>query len=82
MSDKVVIADDAAQCIFASSVITLIGFTPAPARDGLEALQIIESSGASILVCDLDMPGIDGHEVTRQIRAADPGRYIHIVMLT
>ncbi len=83
MSDKVVIAnDDATQRIFASSVISRIGFTPVLARDGLEALEMIESSGASILVCDLDMSGIDGHEVTRQIRAADPGRYIHIVMLT
>ncbi|MTE01081.1 SpoIIE family protein phosphatase [Paracoccus sp. YIM 132242] len=83
LSDRVVIADDdATQRIFASTVISRIGFTPVLARDGLEALEMIERSGASILVCDLDMPGIDGHEVTRRIRAADLGRYIHVVMLT
>ncbi|WP_207101901.1 PP2C family protein-serine/threonine phosphatase [Paracoccus shandongensis] len=83
LSDKVVIADDdATQRIFASTVVSRIGFTPVLARDGLEALEMIERSGASILVCDLDMPGIDGHEVTRRIRATDLGRYIHVVMLT
>ncbi|MGR3249402.1 MAG: PP2C family protein-serine/threonine phosphatase [Paracoccus sp. (in: a-proteobacteria)] len=82
-SARVIIADDdATQRIFASSVISRIGFTPILANDGLEALELVKSSGASILVCDLDMPGLDGHEVTRQIRAADLGRYIHIVMLT
>lgn len=78
----VIADDDATQRIFASSVISRIGFTPVLASDGLEALQMIEASGASILVCDLDMPGIDGHEVTRRLRAADLGRYIHVVMLT
>lgn len=83
LSDKVVIADDdATQRIFASAVVSRIGFTPVLARDGIEALEMIERSGASILVCDLDMPGLDGHEVTRRIRAADLGRYIHVVMLT
>lgn len=83
MANRIVIADDdATQRIFASTVISRLGFTPVLARDGLEALEMIESSGASILVCDLDMPGIDGHEVTRRLRAADLGRYIHVVMLT
>ena len=83
ISDRVVIADDdATQRIFAASVISRMGFAPLPVRDGFEALETIRSSGASILICDLDMPGIDGHEVTRRIRAADLGRYIHIVMLT
>jgi len=80
---QVVIADDdATQRIFASSVISRMGSQPLLAEDGLSALRLIEESGASILLCDLDMPGIDGHEVTRRIRQTNLGRYIHIVMLT
>ena len=53
-SARVIIADDdATQRIFASSVISRIGFTPILANDGLEALELVKSSGASILVCDL-----------------------------
>ncbi|WP_410217411.1 PP2C family protein-serine/threonine phosphatase [Paracoccus sp. (in: a-proteobacteria)] len=80
---QVVIADDdAMQRVFASSVVSRMGYQPLLAEDGLAALRLIEESGASILLCDLDMPGLNGHEVTRRIRQADLGRYIHIIMLT
>lgn len=79
----VVIADDdATQRTLAAAVVRRLGCKPLVAADGLMALQLIRDSGASILVCDLDMPGLDGHELTRRIRQLDLGRYIHIIMLT
>lgn len=79
----VVIADDdATQRTLAAAVVRRLGCKPLVASDGLMALQLIRDSGASILVCDLEMPGLNGHELTRQVRQSDLGRYIHIIMLT
>lgn len=79
----VVIADDdATQRTLAAAVVRRQGCRPLVADNGLSALQLIRESGASILVCDLEMPGMDGHELTREVRRMDLGRYIHIIMLT
>lgn len=79
----VVIADDdATQRTLAAAVVRRLGCRPLVADDGLAALQLIRESGASILVCDLEMPGLDGHQLTREVRRLDLGRYIHIIMLT
>lgn len=79
----VVIADDdATQRTLAAAVVRRLGCRPLVAGDGLSALQLIRESGASILVCDLDMPGLDGHQLTSEVRRMDLGRYIHIIMLT
>jgi len=79
----VVIADDdATQRTLAAAVVRRLGCKPLVASDGLMALQLLRDSGASILVCDLEMPGLDGHQLTRRVRQLDLGRYIHIIMLT
>ena len=37
------------------------------ARDGLEAVRLVEQLQPDVLVLDLKMPGLDGQEVTRQV---------------
>ncbi|WP_217629756.1 PP2C family protein-serine/threonine phosphatase [Paracoccus chinensis] len=78
----VIADDDATQRTLAAAVVRRLGCRPLVADNGLSALQLIRESGASILVCDLEMPGMDGHELTREVRRMDLGRYIHIIMLT
>lgn len=78
----VVADDDASQRMFTSAVLKRLGHTPLEAEDGDVALQLIRDSKAPILVCDLKMPGLDGHQLTEQVRALDLGYYVHIVMVT
>jgi putative two-component system response regulator len=52
------------------------------AGDGASALQIIESSQPSLVLLDVQMPGIDGYEVCRQIKAGPRGRLLPVVMIT
>ena len=61
------------------------------AADGEEALDLLfdrrkpdsEESGAPFLVLlDLKMPKVDGHEVLRQIRASDKLNKLRVVILT
>ena len=52
------------------------------AGDGASALQMIESSQPSLVLLDVQMPGINGYEVCRQIKAGPRGRLLPVVMIT
>jgi len=44
----------------------------AEARDGVEAVQLAERWSPDILVADIEMPGLDGIEVTRRVAQRHP----------
>ncbi len=50
------------------------------ARDGLEGLHAAKTSNFDVIVLDVMMPGMDGIEVARRLRAA--GHQTPIIMLT
>jgi two-component system, cell cycle response regulator len=59
------------------------GYEAVMARDGLEAWKILRSENAPRLaILDWMMPGMDGVEVCRHIRAAARELYIYVVLLT
>ena len=54
-------------------------FSTTIAEDGEEALSLYEKEGADLLILDLMLPGIDGYEVCRRIRASSD---VPIIMLS
>ncbi|RMG88238.1 MAG: response regulator [Candidatus Dadabacteria bacterium] len=48
------------------------GYRVAVARDGPEALEIYERELPDLVTLDLVMPGMDGLEVLRRLKAMDP----------
>jgi signal transduction histidine kinase/ActR/RegA family two-component response regulator len=52
------------------------------ATDGLAALDVLGSFEATVVLLDIGMPGIDGYEVARRIRAQFARRRIALVALT
>ncbi len=58
------------------------GFEPAEAPNGAEALELARAEPPALVFLDIDMPGIDGYEVCRRLRAERDTAQTTIVMLT
>lgn len=54
----------------------------AEAADGLAAVDVVSRTSADVVLMDIRMPGIDGVEATRRIRATASADDVRIVMLT
>jgi putative two-component system response regulator len=52
------------------------------AVDGVSALAAIESDAPDLVLLDVQMPGVDGYEVCRRIKAMPRGRLLPVVMIT
>ena len=75
--DDNVDAADALQTLF-----QLEGHRAAVAYDGQQALAAIAQCWPQLIVMDLGMPGMDGYETARQIRALANGRPALMIALT
>ena len=84
MDMKIIVADDMET--MRSSVCALLqhfGFVNvAEARDGYQALDIIRTDGADLLITDLDMPNMDGIALLRAIRSDDALKTLPVLFLT
>jgi len=52
------------------------------AEDGPTALAAIEAESPDLVLLDVQMPGMDGYEVCRRIKARPRGRLLPVVMIT
>ncbi len=60
------------------------GWHPSQAKDGVEALDLLRRADTlpDLILMDVEMPRMDGFELTATLRDQDPFRHIPIVMLT
>ncbi len=65
-----------------SGVLERLGFQVREASDGQEAVQIWETWHPHLIWMDMRMPGVDGHEATRQIKSTPEGWRTIIIALT
>jgi PAS domain S-box-containing protein len=80
---RVLVVDD--NCDAAESLGMLLemeGFKVSVAYDGVGALAALESFEPDIALLDIGMPGMDGYELARRIRATPRGRNLMLVALT
>ena len=80
---KILIADDSAVArMMLERALTRLGHDFAVATDGTEAWELFERTGADLVISDWMMPGMNGDELCRRIRATSEGTYTYIVLLT
>lgn len=80
---KIVIAeDDDAIAHMVNMALGDAGFLCLRARDGDEALRLVKAHDPDLLVLDVMMPRVDGHEVARRLKADVMWSRTPILMLT
>ena len=75
MFPSVLIVDDEPSILQPfEGLLTDEGFKVMTASNGYEALKIVEQDPPDIVLLDIWMPGIDGIETLKEIRATNPHR--------
>ncbi len=83
MSRRVLLVDDETHILRAAEIkLTRAGFQVICAIDGVEAWEHIQRELPDILVTDLQMPRMDGYELSRRVRECPETRDLPILMLT
>ena len=83
MTARVLIVDDIeANVKLLEARLTVEYFETLTARSGKEALEICASEGPDVVLLDVMMPGMDGFEVCRRLKADPKTHYIPVIMVT
>ena len=68
--------------LIATTLEDVAGFELAEAGDGREAIEVAAEQAPALVFLDIDMPGMDGLEACRRLRAEPATAHATIVMLT
>ena len=83
MGDKVLVVDDELQIRnLLSNFLTEEGYEVILASNGEEAVQLAERENPQVILLDILMPGIDGIETCRRLKAEAKTRFIPVIMAT
>jgi len=77
-----VVDDTAANIRLLEAVLGPHGYTIDRATSGAEALELLRASTPDLVLLDIVMPGLDGYEVCRRIRATSELELLPVVMIT
>ena len=75
-----IIDDDSNGTELTRSFLSRCGFDCLTASNGIQGMQIVQSSPPDLIVCDVIMPEMDGREFLRNLRTA--GIQIPVIMLS
>jgi len=80
--DVLVVDDDpASRAVLCAAVIDL-GHRCRSAANGVDALEAHKERRADVILSDWTMPGIDGMELCRRVRALDAGTYTYLLFVS
>jgi len=82
-NEKVLVVDDEPINVkIIASCLENEGYKVFKAHDGIDALRIARESKPDLIILDVMMPGLDGFEVTKQLRQNPETNIIPIILLT
>ncbi len=80
---KILVVDDNIQNVeLLDGLLSSRGYAVIKAYNGAEALRKVEETRPHMILLDVLMPGMDGYEVCRRLKAQESTRLVPVVMLT
>jgi len=77
-----IIDDDKDMRLMVSIIVKKLGYTIAEAADGDDAWRKLQATRFDAIICDWQMPELDGPSLCRRIREFEFPYYIYIILLT
>jgi len=77
-----VIEDDASASELVAYALEQNGYEVITATDGLEGLNKAQGEHAALIILDVMLPGVDGYEVCRRLRATPATATVPILMIS
>lgn len=77
-----VVDDNEDNRLIAATNLEMAGYTVFEAENGERGLEVLAATPVDLVLLDIMMPGIDGYEVCRRIRADEALRGFKVLMLT
>ena len=65
-----------------AELVTMLGHAPVVAYDAIAGLEKASEGLPDIVLCDIGLPGMDGYEFARQLRALTPTQHVRLVALS
>lgn len=81
-AEILVVEDTPASLELLSELLAQAGYTVRPAQDGRMALRSAQASPPELILLDVRMPGMDGYEVCRRLKADARTRDIPVIFLS
>ncbi len=81
--ESILVVDDNPQNLKLTRVVlTMAGYAVRTAEDGESALVVLRTFRPRLILMDLQLPGMDGLELTRRLKGEPHWRHIPVVALT
>ncbi|HEY2745899.1 MAG TPA: hybrid sensor histidine kinase/response regulator [Polyangia bacterium] len=77
-----VVDDDADNRLGYVALLREVGYRVREASDGVSCLQAVEARAPALILLDVSMPGLDGFETLRRLRAGPATRDIPVILVT
>ncbi|MGD9762381.1 MAG: response regulator [Candidatus Binatia bacterium] len=83
MPDRIlIIEDNATNLELMAYLLAAFGYTVAAAHDGLEGVAAVRAAPPALVICDVQLPRMDGFEFARWIKATPPLHDIPLIAVT
>jgi chemotaxis protein histidine kinase CheA/ActR/RegA family two-component response regulator len=77
-----VVDDSLSQRRALEQLLTDAGYRVQTARDGIEAAEILKAFSPNVILTDLEMPRMNGIELSAHIRTQDKVKHLPVIMIT
>ncbi len=83
VGSRILVVDDLPQNLeLVEAHLAMLGHTVATASNGVDALRMMKENAADLILLDVMMPGLDGYEVCRRLKADGATAFIPVLILT